>query len=45
VAVPRSIDRAAGDFEIDGGSTRYPATNARVLVLYWLPGENAAAVE
>jgi hypothetical protein len=40
-----AVDHAAKEFEIDSDSAKHPNGNARVLVVYWLPGEDAAAVE
>ncbi|HUQ02903.1 MAG TPA: hypothetical protein VM261_10430 [Kofleriaceae bacterium] len=32
-------------FTVKGSDDRYPVDNARLLVLFWLPGEDATAVE
>jgi hypothetical protein len=42
---PIAVDAKAQTFELENSGTTYPMANARVLVLYWLPGEDAAAFE
>jgi hypothetical protein len=44
-ATVESIDRFEKKFQPKGGGSRRLIDSARVLVVYWLPGETAAAVE